>query len=468
MTLTAPTPPMETAPLDPATVDAFRARLRGPLLQPGETDYDVARQVWNAMVDRRPMLIARCAGTADVIAAVRFAREHGLPVSVKGGGHSVAGKAVGDGGLMIDLSRMDGIRVDPVRGTARAEGGVTWGAFDRETQAFGLATTGGIVPTTGVGGLTLGGGLGYLMRRFGLACDNLRSADVVTANGELLTASEEEHADLFWGLRGGGGNFGAVTSFEYQLHPVGPTVLGGFVFHPFAQAREVARFYREFTATAPDELTIYLAFATSPDGDPVTAFIVCYSGPIETGETVIKPLRDFGSPLADTIGPLPYTEVQAFGAPLYPPGRLNYWKSNFLDDLSDEAIAVLIEQFAAVPSPLSAVAIEHLGGAVARVDPDATAFGDRSAPYSVVITGEWGDAAGSGRNVQWVRDCWQALQPYAKETVYINYLDAGDEARVQGAYRPQTYQRLATLKQQYDPDNFFRLNPNIPPAATTR
>src|SRR5918997_1287381 len=375
MTLTESNRPMDASPLDHETVDAFRSRLRGQFLQHGDADYDAARQVWNAMVDRRPALIARCAGAADVIAAVRFTREQGLPVSVKGGGHSVAGKAVGAGALMIDLSRMDGIRVDPVRGTARAEGGVTWGAFDRETQAFGLATTGGIVPTTGVGGLTLGGGLGYLMRRFGLACDNLLSADVVTADGELLTASAEEHSDLFWGLRGGGGNFGVVTSFEYQLHPVGPTVLGGFVFHPFAQAQEVARFYREFTATAPDELTTYLAFATSPDGDPVAAFIVCYSGLVEEGETVIRPLSDFGSPLANTIAPVPYTEVQAFGAPLYPPGRRNYWKSNFLDDLSDEAIAVLIEQFAAAPSPLSgekrhAVAIEHLGGAVARVDPE--------------------------------------------------------------------------------------------------
>jgi FAD/FMN-containing dehydrogenase len=466
MTLTESNLQTDAAPLDPATVDAFRSSLRGQFLQQGDADYDAARQVWNAMVDRRPALIARCAGTADVIAAIRFASEQGLAISVKGGGHSAAGKAVCDGGLMIDLSHMDGIRVDPIRRTARAEGGVTWGAFDRETQAFGLATTGGIVPTTGVGGLTLGGGLGYLMRRFGLACDNLLSADVVTADGQLLTASQDEHPDLFWGLRGGGGNFGVVTSFEYHLHPVGPTVLGGFVFHPFAQAREVARFYREFTTAAPDELTTYLAFATSPDGDPVAAFIVCYCGPVETGETVIKPLRDFGSPLADTIGPLPYTEVQAFGAPLYPPGRLNYWKSNFLDDLSDEAIAVLIAQFAAVPSPLSAVAIEHLGGAVARVDPDATAFGDRSAPYSVVITGEWVDTVESERNVQWVRDCWQALQPYAKETVYINYLDAGDDARVQSAYRPQTYQRLVTLKQQYDPDNVFRLNPNIPPAPS--
>jgi FAD/FMN-containing dehydrogenase len=466
MTLTESNRQSDAASLDDETVDAFRSRLRGQFLQQGEPDYDAARQVWNAMVDRRPALIARCAGAADVVTAVRFAREQGLAISVKGGGHSVAGKAVCDDGLMIDLSHMDGIRVDSVRRTARAEGGVTWGAFDRETQAFGLATTGGIVPTTGVGGLTLGGGLGYLMRRFGLACDNLLSADVVTADGELLTASQEEHPDLFWGLRGGGGNFGVVTSFKYQLHPVGPTVLGGFVFHPFAQAQEVARFYREFTAAAPDELTTYLAFATSPDGDPVAAFIVCYSGPVQTGETVIKPLRDFGSPLADTISPLPYTEVQAFGAPLYPPGRLNYWKSNFLDDLSDEAIAVLIAQFAAVPSPLSAVAIEHLGGAVARVDPEATAFGDRSAPYSVVITGEWVDPAASQRNIQWVRDCWQALQPYAKETVYINYLDAGDDARVQSAYRPQTYQRLAALKQQYDPDNVFRLNPNIPPAAS--
>ncbi len=450
-------------PVDDAAIQAFQESVRGELLRPGDRGYDAARTVWNAMIDRRPALIVRCAGAADVIAAVRFAREQGLLVSVKSGGHGVAGTAVADGGLMIDLSPMNGIEVDATRRTARAGGGATWGELDREAQAHGLATTGGIVPTTGIAGLTLGGGLGYLMRRFGLACDNLLSADVVTADGELLTASAEEHPDLFWGLRGGSGNFGVVTSLEFQLHPVGPTVLGGFVFHPFDQAREVARFYRELTGTAPDELTTHLAFATSPDGHPVVAYLVCYSGPLEAGEAVLAPLRGFGAPLADTIGPLPYTEVQAFGAPLYPPGRLNYWKSNFLNDLSDEAIEVLIEQFAAVPSPLSAAVVEHLGGAVARVDQDATAFGDRGAPYNLIITGEWTDPAETERNIQWVRDCWQAARPYAKETVYVNYVDAGEDARFKAAYGAN-YERLAALKAKYDPTNFFRHNHNIRPA----
>jgi FAD/FMN-containing dehydrogenase len=450
-------------PVDDVAIQAFQESMRGELLRPGDHGYDAARTVWNAMIDRRPALIARCAGAADVIAAVKFATEHELLVSVKGGGHGVAGTAVADGGLMIDLSPMNGIEVDVAGLTARAGGGATWGDLDRETQAHGLATTGGIVPTTGIAGLTLGGGLGYLMRRFGLACDNLLSADVVTADGALLTASADEHPDLFWGLRGGSGNFGIVTSLEFQLHAVGPTVLGGFVFHPFDQAQEVARFYREFTSTAPDELTTHLAFATSPDGHPVVAYLVCYSGPVETGEAVLAPLRSFGSPLADTVGPLPYTEVQTFGAPLYPEGRFNYWKSNFLPGLSDEAIQAVIEQFAAVPSPLSAVVVEHLGGAVARVDQDATAFGDRSATHSLIITGEWVDQAESEQNIQWVRNCWEAVRPYAKETVYVNYVDAGEDARFKAAYGAN-YERLAALKAKYDPTNFFRHNHNVQPA----
>lgn len=450
-------------PIDAGAIGAFRDSMRGEVLSPREHGYDAARTVWNAMIDRRPALIARCAGVADVIAAVGFAREQGLLVSVKGGGHSVAGMAVSEGGLMIDLSPMNGIEVDAARQTARAGGGTTWGAFDRETQAHGLATTGGIVPTTGIAGLTLGGGLGYLMRRFGLACDNLLSAEIVTADGDVLTASAEEHPDLFWGLRGGSGNFGVVTSLEYRLHPVGPAVLGGFIFHPFAQARELVRFYREFTATAPDELTTYLAFATSPDGDPVVAFIVCYSGDTEEGEAVLAPLRRFGSPLADTVAVLPYTEVQAFGAPLYPEGRLNYWKSSFLDDLDEGVIEALVEQFAAVPSPQSALAIEHLGGAVGRVAQDATAFGDRSAPYNLVTTGEWLSPAESEQNIQWVRNCWEAVRPYAKETVYVNYVDAGEDVRVKAAYGTN-YDRLAALKARYDPTNFFRHNHNVRPA----
>ncbi len=448
-------------PLDDAMITDFQGRLRGELLRPGDAGYDEARTVWNGLIDRRPALIARCAGTADVIQAVNFARTRQLLVSVRGGGHSAAGHAVCDGGLMIDLSRMKGIRVAPARRTARAEPGVTWGEFDRETQAFALATTGGIVPTTGIAGLTLGGGLGYLMRRFGLACDNLLSVDLVTADGQLRTASATEHPDLFWGVRGGGGNLGIVTSFEYRLHPVGPLVLGGFVFHPLSVAKEALRFYRELTRAAPEELTVHFAFATSPEGQPVVVFITCYSGPLERGEDVLRPLRHFGAPLADLVSAMPYTALQALGGPLYPPGRLNYWKASFLEDLSDEAIDTLIARFETVPSPFTAVAIEQLGGAVSRVGQDATAFTQRSVPYSLVITSEWTDPAESDRNIQWTRDFWAAMRPFESEAAYVNYLGADEQARIQAAYGGGTYERLLALKERYDPTNLFRHNQNI-------
>jgi FAD/FMN-containing dehydrogenase len=454
--------PMNTS-LDEAAFQALRAGLRGELLRPGDDHYETARQVWNGMIDRKPALLVRCAGVADIITAVNFARTHNLLVSVRGGGHSVTGNAVCDGGLMIDLSPMKGIRVDPVRRTARAEPGLTWSEFDHETQAFGLATTGGIVPTTGIAGFTLGGGLGYLMRRFGLTCDNLLSVDLVTAAGQLLTASETENADLFWGVRGGGGNFGIVTSFEYRLHAVGPTVLGGFIFHPFPRAKEAFQFYREFTKTSPDELITHIALATSPDGHPVVAFILCYSGPLEKGEEVIRPLREFGSPVADMVGPMPYGAVQALGGPLYPPGRLNYWKSSFLKDLSDDAFETMLAQFAIVPSPFSAALLEELGGAVSRVGRDETAFGERSAPYSLIITSEWIDPAESEKNIQWARDFWEAMQPFVSEGVYVNYLGTEGEDRIKAAYGPAKYQRLVALKNKYDPTNFFRLNQNIKP-----
>src|SRR5829696_6282964 len=309
--------------LDDTTVEGLRAGLRGQALRAGEDGYDAARTVWNAMIDKRPAVIVRCAGVADVIAAVNFAREAGLPVSVKGGGHNVAGKAVCDDGVMIDLSLMKGIRVDPARQIARAEDGVTWGEFDH-------ASTGGFVPTTGIAGLTLGGGLGFLMRSCGLACDNLLAADVVLANGSFVTASAIENADLFWALRGGGGNFGVVTNFEFQLRPVGPVLLAGFVFHPLAVAKDALRFYREFTANAPDELQAYCVLLSSPDGHPCLAFIACYNGPLEAGEAAVAPLRAWGQPLEDTIQPLPYTVIQSFGGPVYPYDRLNYWKSSFI------------------------------------------------------------------------------------------------------------------------------------------
>jgi FAD/FMN-containing dehydrogenase len=450
--------------LDGATVQGFKASLRGELLCPTDTGYEDARQIWNGMIDRRPALIARCAGAADVITAVNFARDNSLLVSVRGGGHNVAGLAVCHGGLMIDLSRMKGIRVDPARRTVRAEPGVTWAEFDRETQAFGLATTGGFMATTGIAGLTLGGGFGYLMRHFGLACDNLLSVDIVTADGQLRTVSATEHPDLFWGLRGGGGNFGIVTSFAYRLHPVGPTVLGGLLIHPISAAREALQFYREFTATAPEELTVYLGLATSPEGDPVVAVIVCYSGPLEQGEAVIAPLRKFGTPMADLVGSMPYTALQDLSREMFPTGRLNYWKSSFVYDLSDQAIDTMIAQFAGVPSPFSQAALEHLGGAVSRIGKDETAFSERSAPYSLIIVSAWTDPAENDKNIRWTREFWEAMRPYESEAAYVNYLDIDEQDRIRAVYG-EKYERLVALKNQYDPANFFRLTQNIKPTV---
>jgi hypothetical protein len=453
------------APLDEAIIQDLRKSFRGTLLRPIDDGYESARRIWNGMIDRKPALIARCTGAADVIAAVNFARTNNLLVSVRGGGHNVTGNAVCDNGLLIDLSAMKGIRVDPAKRTARAEAGLTWGEFDHETQAFGLATNGGFVPTTGIAGLTLGGGLGFLMRHFGLTCDNLLSVDIVTAASQLLTASPTENADLFWGVRGGGGNFGIVTSFEYQLHPVGPTVLGGLVIHPLSKAKEVAQFYREFTSNAPDEITMHLAFLTLPDGQQVAAFVPCYSGALEKGEKVTRPLREFGSPMMDTLSPMLYTEVQAQGGALYPPGRLSYWKSSFLTDLSDDAIETLIARFAATPSPFSIAAIEHLGGAISRVGKDETAFGDRNARYSLIITSDWIDPAESEKNIRWARELWEAMKPFESESVYVNYLGTEGEDRVKAAYGPAKYERLVALKNKYDPTNFFRLNQNIKPTV---
>ncbi len=454
---------MKAPRLDQAALRELQGRLGGEIVGPGDASYDESRRVWNAMVDRRPAVIVRCTRADDVVAAVSFAQRHQLLTAVRGGGHNVAGNAVCDGGLVIDLSGMKAIRVDAARRTARAEPGLTWGEFDKETQAFGLATTGGFVPSTGIAGLTLGGGLGFLMRRFGLACDNLLSAEIVTADGQLRSASATENADLFWAVRGGGGNFGVVTSFEYRLHAVGPTVLGGLLLHPLAQAKDALRFYREFTRTAPEELTTHFVSLTSPDGHPVVAFALCHCGPVEEGERVVRPLRAFGPPLADLVAPMPYTAVQGLGAPLFPSGRLNYWKSSFVRELSDGAMEALTAGFAAAPSPFSIVALEQLGGAVRRIPKDETAFGDRSSDYSVVITTAWTDPADSDKNVGWARGLWAAMRPFAADSVYVNYLD-GDEDRIREAYGSGTYERLAVLKKKYDPSNFFRLNQNIEPA----
>jgi hypothetical protein len=452
-----------TTSLDEATIHEFRGGLRGTLLRPGDDGYDAARRVWNGMIDRKPALIARCVGAADVISAVNFARNNNLLVSVRGGGHNVSGNAVCDRGLVIDLSPMKGLRVDPARQTVRAEGGVTWGEFDRETQAFELATTGGIVSTTGIAGLTLGGGVGWLVRKYGLACDNLLSVDIVLADGQLRTASATENADLFWGVRGGGGNFGVVTSLEYRLHRVGP-VLGGMVLHPQSTAKEVLQFYRAFTRSAPEELTAYAVFVTSPDGVPGVAIVACYSGPLETGEVVMRPLKEFGPPVADLIRPMAYHEMQTLFDAAFPAGLQNYWKSNFLKELSDDAMDVLVAQAAKVTSPLSVVGVEYYGGAASRVGEDETAFPHRQAQYNLVIIAQWTDPAEADKHMQWTRETWEGMQAFSSGRVYVNTLGLEGEERVREAFGAN-YERLVTLKNTYDPTNLFRLNQNIKPSV---
>jgi FAD/FMN-containing dehydrogenase len=443
---------------------AFEAGFRGILLRPGAAGYDDARQVWNGMIDRRPALIARCAGPADVVCAVNFARDQDLLVSVKGGGHNITGNAVCERGLMIDLSRMKGIRVDPRKRTARAEAGLTWGEYNRETQAFGLASTGGVVSTTGIAGLTLGGGLGWLMSKHGLSCDNLVSADIVAADGKLLTASAEENPELFWGLRGGGGNFGVVTSFEYRLHPVGP-VLAGMVLYPIAKAPEVLRFYREYARGCPDELTAFAALMTSPEGMPVVAIVVGYIGEIAMGEKLVAPVRRFGTPLADTIAPMSYVELNSLLDAAVPYGGVQrYWKSSFLKELGDEVLDVMVDRAAVMRSPMSMVGFFHMHGAATRVDPDATAFGLRDDQWDYDVISQWQDRSESAGHIEWTRAFWTAVEPFASGAVYVNHLDAEEGVRIRAAYSSSaSYQRLVALKTRYDPANLFRLNQNIRP-----
>ena len=418
------------------------------------------------MIDRRPAVIARCAGVADVIACVRFAREHDVLVAVRGGGHSVAGKSVCDDGLMIDLSAMKGMRVDPGRRTARAETGLKLGEFDRETQAFGLATTQGVVPTVGIAGLTLGGGWGNLHAKYGLAIDNVIGADVVTADGRLLTANASENQDLFWGLRGGSGNFGIVTSLEYRLHEVGP-VLGGAVFYPAAKAKEVLHSWREFAASSPDELVTQGGSFNLPDGVPVFGIAACYCGPLSDGEKALKPLRTFDTPIADAVGPISYMQMQSMFEPFFPPGRQVYTKSNFLRSLSDEAIDALVQYVGKSPSPYSfAPFIEHWHGAATRVPITDTAFPHRQYSWNFFAWSMWVNPSESERNKQWTRECWEAVRPFLVAGSYGNYVADEGEAISREAYGPN-YNRLVALKNKYDPSNFFRMNHNIKPSQTT-
>jgi FAD/FMN-containing dehydrogenase len=447
--------------LDEATIQDFRAGLRGQVILPGDADYDNARKVWNGMIDRRPALIARCDGVGDVSKAIRFARDQHLLLAVRGGGHNVAGAGTCDGGLVIDLSPMKAVRVDSERRTARVEAGATWKEFDEETQKYGLATTGGLISSTGVAGFTLGGGIGWLVRKHGLACDNLLSAEVVTADGQLVRASAGEHQDLYWGLRGGGGNFGVVTAFEFALHPVA-TVVGGMVAHPLPRAREALQFYRHFIATASDELTTIVIFATTPEGHQIIGIAACYAGSVEQGEEVIRPLKEFGPPVMDMMGPLPYTALQQASDPTAPAGLQNYWKAAFLQELSDEAIDVMIGYATNATSPLSMIHIHQLGGAMNRVAADATAFGHRDNGFVVNIIGTWPTPADNDKHVDWVQGLFAALQPYA-HGAYINFLGDEGQERVRSAYGPN-YERLVALKNKYDPANLFRLNQNVPPA----
>jgi hypothetical protein len=445
------------------TIQKFRESFRGQLLWPGEPGYDPTRAIPNAMIDRRPALIARCAGAADVIACVRFAREHDLPLAVRGGGHSVAGKSVCEGGLMVDLSAMKGIRVDPARRTVRAETGLKLGEFDRETQAFGLATTLGVVSATGIAGLTLGGGWGHLHAKYGLALDNVISADVVTADGRLLTANASENPDLFWGIRGGSGNFGIVTSLEYRLHEVGP-IVGGAIFYPAAKAKEVMHFWREFAAESPDELVTQGGSFNLPDGVPVFAIAACYCGQVSEGEKVLQPLRSFGSPIADAFGVMSYVQLQSMFDPFFPPGRLTYVKSNFIPTLSDQAIDALVRYVGKSPSPYSfAPFMEHWHGAATRVAPTETAFPHRQYSYNFFAWSNWVSPSESEKNIQWTRECWEALRPFLAADSYGNYLADEGEAVARAAYGPN-YDRLVSLKNKYDPTNFFRLNHNIKPS----
>lgn len=450
------------AVLREAAIAELSDALRGELLRPGQEDYDRARSIWNGLVDKHPALIARCAAADDVAHSVRFAREHELGLAVRGGGHNIAGKSVCDGGLMVDLSPMKGVHIDPGRRTVRAQPGLRLGELDRETQAFALATTMGIATDTGIAGLTLGGGYGWLAGKYGLACDNLLSVDVVTAEGRLVRANESENADLFWGVRGGGGNFGIVTSFEYKLHPVGPVVLGGAVL--LAPTKEALRFFDEFSSTCPDEVSTVGLLSTAPDGTPAFAVVVCHCGSVEEGERALEPLRSFGPPLADMIEPRTYVAMQGLTDEGWPPGRLYYWKSSLIRTLVDDAIEVLLEYAARKPTPLSVIYLQQLHGAASRVGAADTAFPHRFDHYNCGAMLETQDRADTEAGIRWSRACWEAMQPFVERGNYVNDLGDEGEQRVREAYGPG-FERLQALKDEYDPTNVFRLNQNIRPTA---
>jgi FAD/FMN-containing dehydrogenase len=455
--------------LDTAALEGFG----GDLLRDGDPGYDESRTVFNASIDRHPALIARCSGVADVIAALGFAREQGLAVSVRGGGHSVAGHAVVDGGLMIDVRPMNRVRVDPEQRTAWCGGGANWGELDRETQAFGLAVTGGRLADTGVGGLTLGGGSGWLERKYGFTIDSLLSAEVVTADGELVIASADRNPDLFWALKGGGGNFGVVTGFEFRLHEVGPLLYGGMMFFPIDAAAELLKAYRDFMEEAPDEICGGAAILSAPPeefvpeevrGKPVLAVIACYVGPPDEGERAFAPLREWG-PALEMLGPMPYAVVQGLIAPGNPPGRHQYWKAGFLGELSDEAVDTYVRRASEPPTPFTACLMLPLGGAFARADLDDSPLASRGAKWDYHVLAQWADPAETDRCVGWTRDFDATMAEFAEPGVYVNFVAEPSASAIEAGFGPANYARLVAVKDKYDPDNVFRSNTNIPPSG---
>jgi FAD/FMN-containing dehydrogenase len=459
-----------TGTLSKDLVSSLTSILSGTVILPGSEQYESARRVWNGMIDKRPAIIARCASVSDVVSAVKFAGENGLQAAVRGGGHNVSGFSTCDAGIVIDLSPMKGIRVDDARKEVYAQAGLTWGEFDKETQAHGLATPGGLISTTGIAGLTLGGGFGWLSRKYGLSCDNLLSADIVTADGRFLTASLTEHQNLFWGIRGGGGNFGIVTAFRFRVHPLS-SVFGSLVFHPYEDVRQTLKFFREFTRTCPEELTSFAALLTAPPlpflppashGQKLTLIASCHCGPVEDAERVLRPVRTSGRPVADLSSSQPYVAIQSAHDPTAPPGMRNYWKSEFVSELPDDLIGALASSMDSVLSPLNAIHIYHLQGAISRVNDQATAYSHRDGRFLILIIAMWTDSADDEKEIQWARGAWEKLRPFSLGGGYVNFLgDEGGE-RVKSSYSEATYGRLAALKKTYDPSNFFRLNQNIP------
>jgi FAD/FMN-containing dehydrogenase len=460
-----------------ATIGELQAGVRGQVIRPGDSDYDEARAVWNAAHDKHPALIVRCSGTADVIKVVGFARSQGLPLAVRGGAHSIAGFSTCDGGVVLDLSQMKAVSVDPQSRRAVAQGGATWADFDHETQALGLATTGGLISTTGLGGFTLGGGIGWLLRKYGLTCDNLVSAEVVTADGHLVHASGEENSDLFWALRGGGGNFGVVTSMEYALHAVGPIVLGGLIFFPGESARQVLSGWRELTTSMPDELTSLVVLTTAPPvpflpesvhGLPIVAVGAMYCGPQDSGEHVVAPLRTLAEPVADLLGPVPYAAMQQMLDPLWQAGAHNYFTSAMIDDFSDSAVDELIARWSAKPTPQSEIHIHHAGGAMARVPQTDSAFAQRTSPYLLNIIARSVEGVGFDSDATWARNARTALATYGPDAMYVNFTGEAGEDKVRASYPPETFAKLVAVKSRYDPTNLFRLNQNIPTTSEVR